>query len=222
LFRRRGERYNRASASKEQQVLRRLVIVALALCALYPVTFCAATVKKPAESAPPPAAAETDAARAERQLAERRQAEERAQAAAVRAPAKAAIVAIFDVQDPSKQFQATTLDQLTEYLASRVAQVARLQVVPRDQLRTRLAAEKRDSYKQCFDQSCQIELGKAMAAQKSLATKLLRVGTQCAMTANLYDLKKETVEKAATARTACSDDALMGGVDEIARQLALP
>ena len=76
------------------------------------------------------------------------------------------------------------------------------------------------SYKQCFDQTCQIELGKAISAQKSLAVKLLRVGGKCAITASLCDLATETTERGASTRTECSDEALMDGMDHVARQLA--
>ena len=92
-------------------------------------------------------------------------------------------------------------------------------MVPRGQLRSRLAAEKVKSYRKCMDQRCQIELGKAMAAQKSLATKLLKVGKQCALTALLYDLKTEATDRAASVRTGCTEDALLAGVEKVARQL---
>jgi hypothetical protein len=130
------------------------------------------------------------------------------------------IVAVFDVEDPSHALSAATLGQLTEYLSAKVTQISGFQVVPRDQLRARLAQEKRQSYKACYDQRCQIELGKAVAAQRSLATKLLRVGKQCALTSLLYDLKTETTERAATVNTACAEEALLGGVEQLARQLA--
>jgi hypothetical protein len=130
------------------------------------------------------------------------------------------IVAVFDVEDQARSLSAATLGQLTEYLSAKVTQIAGFQVVPRDQLRARLAEEKRRSYKVCYDQRCQIELGRAVAAQKSLATKLLRVGKQCALTSLLYDLKTETTERAATVNTACAEEALLGGVEQLARQLA--
>jgi hypothetical protein len=63
-------------------------------------------------------------------------------------------------------------------------------------------------------------MGKALAAQKSLATKILRVGKRCAITSTLYDLKTETAEKSALSRTECSDDALMDAMDRVARQLS--
>jgi hypothetical protein len=39
------------------------------------------------------------------------------------------------------------------------------------------------------------------------------------LTSTLYDLRTETMERGAPAGTACSDDALMNGVDQIVEQL---
>jgi hypothetical protein len=128
------------------------------------------------------------------------------------------IVAVFDIQDQSGQLTPATTSQLTEYLAAKVTQGG-YQVVPRDQLRSQLARQKKTSYRECFDQRCQIELGKAMAAEKSLATKLLKVGGQCAFTALLYDLRSETTERAASVKTACSEEALLNGIEQLAVQL---
>jgi hypothetical protein len=130
------------------------------------------------------------------------------------------VVAVFDIQDSSKKFSHKGLDQLTEYLVARLTQVTRYRVIPRDQLRDRLVTEKKGSHRKCFEESCQIEMGKALAAQKSLATKILRVGKRCAITSTLYDLKTETAEKSALSRTECSDDALMDAMDRVARQLS--
>jgi hypothetical protein len=137
-------------------------------------------------------------------------------------PAKKAvqIIAIFDIEDAARRFDTATLDQLTEYLASKVAELGSFKVVPRNQIRARLLQEKRRSFKKCYDETCQIELGKAVAAQKSLSTKLLRVGNQCAITSNLYDLKSETAERAVTAETDCSTDALMTGIRSMVKKLA--
>lgn len=140
--------------------------------------------------------------------------------AAAPSRSRSVIVALFDVQDPSKQFKPDTLEQLTEYLSTRLTQSGRFRVVPRDQLRERLVAQKTESYKSCYDQTCQIELGKAIAAEKSAAVKLLRVGSKCAITASLFDLASETTELGASTRTNCSDDALMDGMDQVARQLS--
>jgi len=89
---------------------------------------------------------------------------------------------------------------------------ARYGIADETQLRSRLQGEKVGSYRQCYDQSCQIELGKAIAAQKTLASKLLKVGETCAITATLYDLKTETAERGASVRVACEDSKLMDGI----------
>jgi hypothetical protein len=130
-----------------------------------------------------------------------------------------AIIAVFDVQDASGQLGATSVDQLTEYLAAQLA-AGGLRVVPRAQLRARLIEEKKGSLRSCVDESCQIELGKAVAAQKTVATKILRVDRQCAITAMLYDLKTEATERAATVEVECSERALLGGLRQLAQKLS--
>jgi hypothetical protein len=132
------------------------------------------------------------------------------------------VLAVFDIVDGSHSLDPGTLDQLTDYLATRVAEVLGYRVLPREQIRARLTEGKEASYKTCVDQSCQIELGKALAAQKSLATKILRVGSTCAMTGTLYDLRTETTAAAASAKTNCSSDALISGIDQLIASLPKP
>jgi hypothetical protein len=151
----------------------------------------------------------------------------------------APIVALFDLQDAAGELGAQSVEQLTEYLAARLA-AGGFRVIPRDQLRARLVQEKTKSYRACFDQSCQIELGRALAAQKSVACKLLRLGSgegspargggtpeargapkvQCALTALIFDLRSEATERAATVETGCTDPQLLEGLRKLAEQLA--
>lgn len=134
--------------------------------------------------------------------------------------ATGAIVAVFDVEDATKKLDSELVSQLSSYVAVRITEVAGYRVVPRDQLRARIREEKAEGFKACYDESCQLELGKALAAQKSLATKIMRVGTGCTLSATLYDLETETTERGATAKSACEPEALMGAVDRLVGQLA--
>lgn len=93
-------------------------------------------------------------------------------------------------------------------------------IVPREQIRLRLQQEKADSYRACYDEACQIELGKEVAAEKSLATRILKVGDTCVATSKLYDLKTATSEKAASARAACDPEGLLEGIDQLAKELS--
>ncbi|MBW2704315.1 MAG: hypothetical protein JRF33_26145, partial [Deltaproteobacteria bacterium] len=125
------------------------------------------------------------------------------------------VVAVFDVQDVSNRFEEDLLLQLTSYLSTTMVASGRFTVVPREQLRARLADKKSQSYKACYDDACQIELGKAVAAQKSLATQLLQVGQKCIVVANLIDLKTETTISGAKVQTDCDVDKLLGALDEV-------
>lgn len=128
------------------------------------------------------------------------------------------ILAVFDMEDRGAGLSKDTLNNLTDYLAAMLTEGG-YQIIPRDQIRQRLKQQRTESYKECFDQSCQIELGKEMAAQKSLATKVLKIGKKCRVTGDLYDLKRAASEKAATAGSGCSEDELLAAVEEVAAKL---
>ena len=147
-----------------------------------------------------------------------------ATAAATVAPAtspRRQIVAVFDIQDVAGILAKGEVEQLTMYLGTALTTTGQYKVISRDQLRARLLDQKQSSYKSCVDESCQIELGKAMAAQKSLATQLLKVGKHCAVTANLYDLKTETAERGAMVNTGCTSDQLLDSMRQVAKQLSV-
>lgn len=135
---------------------------------------------------------------------------------------KAVILAVFDIEDVTKQLKAQDILQVQEFLETRLTEVGCFKIIPREQLRQRLLQEKVGSYRACFDEACQIELGKEVAAEKSLSTRILKVGSTCVVTSKLYDLKTATSEKAASARVACSPEGLLNGMDQIATQLSAP
>jgi iron(II)-dependent oxidoreductase len=128
------------------------------------------------------------------------------------------IVAVFEIEDRSGQLDAKTLDQLTDYLGSLMARKG-YQVVPRSQLRERLVGAKTASYRDCYDQSCQIEIGKELAAQKTLACQVLKLGKSCKVTVNLFDLKKSASEGAGTASGECGEDEVVASLEEAVKDL---
>jgi hypothetical protein len=134
------------------------------------------------------------------------------------ARAERPIVAVFDVQNEGSGLGARDLGKLVDYLAAQLAEGG-YNVVPRDQLRRRLTQQKKTSFKACYDQSCQIELGRELSAQKALATKILRIGKTCHVTSELFDLKRAATERAATAEAACGINALVGAIKQVATKL---
>jgi hypothetical protein len=103
-------------------------------------------------------------------------------------------VAVLAIEDSANAFDAMLLDQLGDYLAAKLGEMPGVRVVPGD------AQEAED-------------------AAKSLATKLLRVGETCVLTASLVDRGTGASERSASSKADCTGGALIGAVDEVLAQL---
>lgn len=125
----------------------------------------------------------------------------------------APILVVFDVEASGLELAPTMLNGLADYLVTRLTESGRYQVVPRAQVRVRLAEAKNDTYKECYDESCQIELGRELAAQKSLAAKVVRLGSLCTVNLTVFDLRRAASESAASASGTCSEDGVVASVN---------
>ena len=123
------------------------------------------------------------------------------------------IVAVFGVEDRTGQFDAAALQQLSDYLTTKIGEGGRFQVVPGGQIRQRLREQKKESFKACYDQSCQIEIGRELAAQKSLAGQIVRIGSRCAVLLTLFDLKRATTERSASQKAECAQDPMVAALE---------
>lgn len=127
-------------------------------------------------------------------------------AAAPAAAARAAIVAVFDVEASRLKLGAELRRSLADSAATQLAASTHYRVVPRSQIKARLKRSKHASYRACFDAACQVEIGRELAAQKSLAITIAKLGSSCSVRVVLYDLKQATSEKAALAAGRCNED----------------
>jgi hypothetical protein len=143
-------------------------------------------------------------------------------AAARRKANAAVVVAVFDILDPGGSFPAATLTQMTEYFAVQVTEVIGYKVVPRDQLAKHIAESKAGSFESRIAAEYQVELGRAMAAQKILTTKVHQLGDKCVLSATVFDLKTEIAEQALTQDAGCSTGALMEGLKLLAGKFVAP
>ncbi len=123
------------------------------------------------------------------------------------------IVAVFDIEVRGPKFDVETRSRLTDYLGSLLASKG-FQVVPRSQLKERLVEAKKASYKECYDESCQIEVGKELAAQKTMSSQVLKLGKKCKVTVNLFDLKRAASEGAGTASGDCGEDEVVESLEK--------
>ncbi len=124
------------------------------------------------------------------------------------------VVAVFDVELSGVRLSADERRTLFEYLHTKVAAAGRFSVVPRAEVAKRLRRAKAESYKECYDEACQIEIGKELAAQKTVSTKVLRIGDACAVSIVVYDLRTAASAGAADATGGCGIAALVRSVEK--------
>jgi antitoxin component YwqK of YwqJK toxin-antitoxin module len=129
------------------------------------------------------------------------------------------VVAVFDVEYAGVKLDKATRESLSEYLFSKVASLGAFTLVPRAEVKKRLTSQKKESYRACYDQSCQIEIGKELAAQKSLSTKVLKIGKQCMVTMAVFDLRTAATDGAADATGGCSAGELVRTIEAAAIKL---
>ncbi|HSA21124.1 MAG TPA: hypothetical protein P5076_06740, partial [Myxococcota bacterium] len=153
-------------------------------------------------------------------VARAREAESRRLAAApARAPGRAAIIAVFTLEDRGAGLGTDVQERLSEYLASAIAASGHYQVIPRAQLKERLGLQKTETYKACYDQNCQIELGKELAAEKTLSTQVIKLGANCMVTAVIFDLRTAASEGGASQEGGCGEDELVRSMKDVVAKL---
>jgi hypothetical protein len=102
----------------------------------------------------------------------------------------------------------------------------RFRTVPRSQIKQRLTDLRKESYRDCYDQACQIEIGRELAASKALSTRVIAAGDRCELTVELFDLRSATTEAAHTASGACEAstlfDTVSAAVEALVRKVPSP
>jgi hypothetical protein len=86
------------------------------------------------------------------------------------------VVAVFGLRDGTQALSEAERGQLTRYLAAQLAAGGRLLVVPEADLARALREKKAESYQECYDEACQIEIGRELAANKSVLTEVVKLG----------------------------------------------
>ena len=129
------------------------------------------------------------------------------------------VVAVFEIENRGSPLSKDELIALTEYLGTRLGERGRFQIIPRQEIKKRLVQQKKASFKACYDQSCQIDIGRELAAQFTVSASISRVGRTCIVTSALFDLRKAATTTTASAKGPCTADDLLVAMDKIAAKL---
>jgi len=138
------------------------------------------------------------------------------------------VLAVMEIRDGEHMLKEATRLKLTEYLRGRAAESGVYVVVDQgrqsDVFRRMVKKGKKESYRSCYDRSCQVPLGRALAADKILAASIMRLGTSLVVKAEVVDLASEASESAATEKVAAEpleglEDRVVDAVDRIVERL---
>jgi len=86
------------------------------------------------------------------------------------------IVAVFNVEAKRVDLSNKVLELLSDNISTLLTESGKYQVVPRSELKKRIVHQKKRSFKECYDKSCQIEMGRELAAEKTLSTQVFKLG----------------------------------------------
>ena len=133
--------------------------------------------------------------------------------------AETEIYAVFDIENQGATIAPDSLQRLSAFLALTWAE-AGYKVISRDQLRDRLKTEQKESYKECYDRECQIELGRELAANKIVASQILKLGSACRLAVTVFDLRQAAAERALSFKAECTEDALVSAIEQLKEKIA--
>ena len=130
-------------------------------------------------------------------------------------PAAAAdqpVVAVFEIENAA-ELPADLVSGLTDYLRVKLSETRAVRVVDKGeqqaQLRRLIEEQKQASYQACYEEACQIPLGKELAADRILRGSIARFGDQYVLSIELIDLVT------GTSAAAASDKSAAGGQEEL-------
>jgi len=126
---------------------------------------------------------------------------------------------VFPISAPTSILKRDQHRQLKSYLIARLT-IERFSVMPDLDVKRRLIDLKIQSYDDCYDESCRIEIGKALSADKTLSIDIVHEGRDCRITAVMFDIRTEVTVAAGDKLTGCQMADLRSGLASIASQLS--
>lgn len=138
-------------------------------------------------------------------------------------PEDRSILAVMDIEDTSGSVDKGWLDNAGEMLRGKLSATGYFVVIDKsrqqEKLKQLVREQKKESYKACYDQQCQVPLGQALAADSILRTTISCLGDACMLSSELVDLEKEAAVSGGTADFANSAAELKVAIDSVVDQL---
>ena len=130
------------------------------------------------------------------------------------------ILAVMEIEDKTGKFTDKQIQQAATYLRSKLEVAGTFMVVPKSRQEKALIRElRKESYKDCYAEQCQIELGKELAADTILRSAVTEFAGMCSLTSVLIDLAGAAVVGGAHRDFGCSETGLKGAMIAVVKEL---
>ena len=104
-------------------------------------------------------------------------------------------IAVMEIEDSTGAIPSAVLGNATEMLRGLLTSSGSFVVIDKSRQREKIQEmvkdERKESWKECYDQSCRIQLGQSLAADSILRTTISCLGKECYFSSELVDLAKE-------------------------------
>lgn len=132
-------------------------------------------------------------------------------------------LAVMSIEDQSGKMTEKVLNSASTLLRMHLASSGEFIVIDESRqnkmLEEIIREKKKESYKMCYDNKCQIPLGQALSADTILRSTVTELGGTYSLGVELVDLAKEAVTKAANAEFDGTEKGAAEAVKKIVREL---
>lgn len=130
------------------------------------------------------------------------------------------ILAVLDINDTSRKFSKQSIREAQTYIRNLVMASQAFRIVAGDrQEREQTKWMKKESYKDCYKQQCQIQLGQALSADTIITTRIDYSLGACTLSSRIIRLESEVVVSGGMAEFDCNPPGLKGAIKSVVAQL---
>ena len=129
-------------------------------------------------------------------------------------------LAVMEFEDRSGEIPKKVLQDATEYLRGALISANKYIVIAQERQSQAMVKDmKKESYKECNDKNCQIQLGQALSADTILRTTITRLGQTFVIASELIDLEKEATVVGAREKYDGTENSMSEALDNIAEKV---
>ena len=129
-------------------------------------------------------------------------------------------LAVMEFEDRSGSLSKQMLSDATEYLRGALISANKYIVIAQERQSQAMVKDmKKESYKECNDKNCQIQLGQALSADTILRTTITRLGKTFVIASELIDLEKEATVVGAREKYDGTENSMSEALDNIAEKV---